>query len=296
MVKIVHFLLLLLVAIQLPAQAYIQNLERSDFLFNTLINDIAENNRRFANRREPLPLIFYSYSPKNGETLQRIAARLNISYDSIASLNGLSGPNLPTGITTIFIPNMSGLAINSAYSEDIFWRDIAGRLNGDNYLQGFLYNDGMQIINFFPNERFTQSERRIFLSDTFRAPLNGTLVITSPFGQRPDPFGSPRGHHHNGIDLRAEPYSPVLAARAGEVTTIASNNVLGLYIIITHSGGYQSLYGHLSSARVNLGQRVNAGALIALSGYSGAITGPHLHFEIRLNGSPVNPTIFLNIN
>ena len=95
---------------------------------------------------------------------------------------------------------------------------------------------------------------------------------------------------HPGVDLRASTGTPVMAARDGTVLETGTLEIYGLFVIINHDGGYQSVYAHLDEILVSEGQIVDAGDRIALSGNSGVSTGPHLHFEIRRNGKPADPS------
>lgn len=109
--------------------------------------------------------------------------------------------------------------------------------------------------------------------------------ITSYFGGR-DLEGS--YNNHKGIDINLR-YEDVYAARAGTVTTAKYSTSYGYYIVISHGNGVQTLYAHLSKIVVKVGQVVRAREKIAVSGNTGWSTGPHLHFEIILNGTKVNP-------
>lgn len=120
-------------------------------------------------------------------------------------------------------------------------------------------------------------------------PLVGCYTISSPFGYR-------NGGFHSGIDIsNGRCYGNlVLAAASGTVTTASnSGNGYGNYIVINHGGGLVTLYGHLSSISVSVGQYVNAGDAIGRCGSSGRSTGPHLHFEVRVNGTAVNPAPYI---
>ncbi len=117
-------------------------------------------------------------------------------------------------------------------------------------------------------------------------PVRGTL--SSPFGPRIHPiYGVPS--FHTGIDLAVSEGTPVLAARAGTVTFSGWEDGFGLLVVIDHGDGYETYYGHLSKLLVTAGQRVSVGETVALSGTTGISTGPHLHFEVRYYGSPVDP-------
>jgi len=121
--------------------------------------------------------------------------------------------------------------------------------------------------------------------------------ISQPFGPSSFWFEPPYGiypHFHTGIDL-VEPFgSPAYAADDGVVALVGSSSSgYGNYVVIAHSGGLDTLYGHLSTALVKLGDRVTQGQPIGLEGSSGNSTGAHLHFELRINQRPVDPTPYL---
>jgi murein DD-endopeptidase MepM/ murein hydrolase activator NlpD len=101
-------------------------------------------------------------------------------------------------------------------------------------------------------------------------------------------------HFHTGLDM-VEPFgSPVYAADDGLVALVGgSSSGYGNYVVIAHAGGFDTLYGHLSTALVKPGQTVTQGTVVGLEGSTGNSTGPHLHFELRVGGRPVDPTPYL---
>lgn len=101
------------------------------------------------------------------------------------------------------------------------------------------------------------------------------------------------GITHHGIDIAAPQGTPVISARKGEVVNVGWSDVYGNMVIIDHGGGAESLYGHLSGLYVKVGYPVIAGDKIGTCGSTGNSTGPHLHFEIRKNGTCVNPVSYL---
>ena len=112
--------------------------------------------------------------------------------------------------------------------------------------------------------------------------------VTSPFGSRVHPiYGTVR--NHTGIDYGADTGTPIRAAGAGVVVSASWFGGYGNATIIDHGGGLATLYGHQSSMAVSEGQRVTAGQTIGRVGCTGDCTGPHVHFEVRVNGDPVNP-------
>jgi murein DD-endopeptidase MepM/ murein hydrolase activator NlpD len=116
--------------------------------------------------------------------------------------------------------------------------------------------------------------------------------ITSGFGYRRDPFNG-RGAMHAGIDFKGAIGSPIYAAAGGRVTFVGWKSGYGKAVEITHGNGMMTRYAHLSRFDVTEGQQVEAGSLIAGMGSTGRSTGPHLHFEVRINDRAVNPRPFL---
>lgn len=122
-------------------------------------------------------------------------------------------------------------------------------------------------------------------------PVRG--YISSRFGDRESPFDS-SNEFHEGMDISAPSGSAVVAAAEGLVTFAARNNDLGNAVTIDHGYGIVSRYGHLSEISVRNGQKVMAGQRIGAVGSTGRSTGPHLHYEVAVNGYKVNPIKYLN--
>jgi murein DD-endopeptidase MepM/ murein hydrolase activator NlpD len=154
-----------------------------------------------------------------------------------------------------------------------------------------------------------QAQIASLLAESFRArssghwkwPMDG--VITQGFGCTSYPFepydaSCPSHHFHSGIDLATDYGTPVHAADGGIVHNYSMGCGGGLcgyghYVVIVHAGGFTSLYGHLSSYGVADGTQVDKDAIIGYEGSTGNSTGPHLHFEIDLGGTPVDPLAYL---
>ncbi len=117
-------------------------------------------------------------------------------------------------------------------------------------------------------------------------------VVRSTFGGRSDPF-SGEGAFHTGIDLQVPTGSAVHVTADGVVETVGWSGNYGKLVVVDHGNGLQTYYGHLSHFLVVPGQEVRRGEVIALSGSTGRATGPHVHYEIRLSGTPVNPYRFM---
>jgi murein DD-endopeptidase MepM/ murein hydrolase activator NlpD len=121
-------------------------------------------------------------------------------------------------------------------------------------------------------------------------PLDGRLM--SSFGTRTDPF-SGEGALHTGVDLSARIGTPVRATGDGIIHFASWSGGYGKLVVIDHGNGIETYYGHLSEFEVIAGQEIRRGDTIGLSGGTGRSTGPHLHYEIRMGGSPVNPYKYL---
>lgn len=129
----------------------------------------------------------------------------------------------------------------------------------------------------------------------WRVPVEQRYVITSPFGDRTDPI-SHVYRLHAGVDLAMLPGpGPVVAADAGTVVRVGPDGGLGNEVTLQHAGGVQTLYGHMAYIAADLkpGMQVAAGRVLGHEGSTGASTGPHLHFQVELNGKPINPVPFM---
>ena len=115
-----------------------------------------------------------------------------------------------------------------------------------------------------------------------------SYLVTSEYGYRIHPLQGVQ-KFHSGIDVGAGAGTPIYAAAAGTVATATYNDSYGNYVLINHGGGNSTLYAHMSSMAVSSGAYVTQGQVIGYVGSTGWSTGPHLHYEVRLNGSTVNP-------
>ena len=125
-----------------------------------------------------------------------------------------------------------------------------------------------------------------------RRPLPGDPEITSGFGVRIDPFLGRRALH-SGLDLRDDYGSPVRVTAAGTVSSAGWAGGYGNMVEVDHGNGLTTRYGHLASISVEEGQTITAGAIVGKLGSTGRSTGPHLHYEVRIDGEPVDPMRFV---
>jgi len=120
--------------------------------------------------------------------------------------------------------------------------------------------------------------------------------ITSSFGEREDPIlGNGEGEFHTGIDISAPNGVPIRATGDGIVQTAEMSNGYGREVVIDHGHGIETVYGHMSGFAVVAGQTVLRGQVIGYVGHSGRTTGSHLHYEVRIRNTPVNPHKYLRV-
>jgi murein DD-endopeptidase MepM/ murein hydrolase activator NlpD len=149
--------------------------------------------------------------------------------------------------------------------------------------------------DFLRATSFARRQRSIFARGDVNVvpsiwPITGRLM--DGFGHRSDPF-SGEGAMHTGIDISAPQGTPVKAAADGVVIHASWNAGYGRCVVIDHGNGYQTLYGHLSRIEVMDGQEIRRGEVVGQVGSTGRSTGPHLHYEVRIRSTPVNPYRFL---
>lgn len=131
-----------------------------------------------------------------------------------------------------------------------------------------------------------------YIGGDFIWPAPGYKTITSPYGMRIHPIFHVQ-RLHTGVDIGAPEYADIVAANGGVVTLATFSSSYGYYVMIDHGGGVVTLYAHAVELCVSVGDIVKAGDVIMKAGRTGWSTGPHLHFEIRINGNTVNPLPYI---
>jgi murein DD-endopeptidase MepM/ murein hydrolase activator NlpD len=139
-------------------------------------------------------------------------------------------------------------------------------------------------------EKLLQTKKEVLVHTPSIWPVQGW--VTSGFGFRTNPFTG-LTQMHEGIDISNRVGTPIIAPAEGIVSDIGSDWAHGKILVISHGFGMISHYSHLSKVFVHVGQKIKRGDKIAEVGMSGKTTGPHLHYEVRLNGIPVNPTRYI---
>jgi murein DD-endopeptidase MepM/ murein hydrolase activator NlpD len=235
------------------------------------------------------------YTVRSGDSVEGIARRFGLSLDAVIASNELRNVRreLKAG-QKIRIPNMDGIPYTvksgDSYAKIASSYDIPLEAILDaNDIQSDAINAG--TVLFIPGARMNKIELRQALGELFVYPLSGRR--TSSFGWRTDPFSGVRSFHA-GLDLAAPSGTSVKASADGRVSATGTNAVYGNFIIISHSGDYQTMYAHLSRILVRNGASVNQGTVIGRVGSTGRSTGPHLHFAVYKNKRAINPLEVLN--
>lgn len=258
-----------------------------------------------------------TYEVVSGDTLTKISKNTGISIDQLVALNDnleSSSSKIRIGdelVITVPKPELSVYREEVVYYEGTYEADIQYINNPSWYtttqvtrqdpLSGFhkaakkvTYLDGEEISTEILYEEVVAEavpkivERGTKIPPTYIWPVSGGR-ITSSFGHRSAPVAGATTSH-KGVDIGVSMGTSVSASCGGTVSFAGWNGSYGYVIFIDHPDGRQTRYAHLSKILVSKGSKVSQGQKIALSGNSGRSSGPHLHFEMRINGTPVNPT------
>lgn len=217
-----------------------------------------------------------NYIVQTDDTLNGIAYKFNLKPASIRYINDLQVDTLKPGqaisIPNADVPDSVLIAVEKAKQKKLAQEKLAAQL-----AQQQKNNRQLALRNATSIER---------ASGGYSGDISGIIV---PINHNGISRGVSRGH--TGIDYRANIGTPVVAAASGRVVEITRgwSGGYGLSIVIDHGGGKTSRYAHLSGFAVSTSNVVSQGEVIGYSGSTGWSTGPHLHFEFRINGSPINP-------
>jgi murein DD-endopeptidase MepM/ murein hydrolase activator NlpD len=235
-----------------------------------------------------------NYTVRPGDSVSKIAAARSISMDAIIASNGIANARRLREGETLRIPNMDGIPYTVKRGDSLSKISAAQGVPMEiildvNNLDSDTLVAGMSL--FIPGAKMPAEDLKLALGELFVYPVRGRL--SSPYGWRNDPISGAR-RFHAALDMAANTGTPVKASMDGRVATVGLNSVYGKYIILSHGGGFQTLYAHLNSVAVTQGAYVNQGSKIGEVGSTGYSTGPHLHFAVYRNGKPVNPLEYLH--
>jgi murein DD-endopeptidase MepM/ murein hydrolase activator NlpD len=195
---------------------------------------------------------------------------------------------LETRILNTLMSNLSDQLISrSNGSVDSYVQETESLLDLSRRLNKFSQSEDAAEIDLTEYRQALDS--RLLRIPTLR-PVSGR--ISSGFGYRTHPVYRHR-HFHSGLDIVASRGTSIKAAATGYVSEAGYNSSMGYYIKISHGNGFTTVYMHCQKLSVSRGQTVTKGQTIATVGSTGTSTGPHLHYEIHIHGTPVNPSRFI---
>lgn len=268
-------------------------------------------------RNKTKPISTFNYTVKQGDSLWSIANQYNLNVDTIVGCNSLRNINMLKLGLELRIPNQDGIFVkvtknvtlskladkHGSTLDDVI---IANRVDDPKKINvgQEIFLPGGKIVevvrventrrrNVRSNRRSSSSRKRGKTTSHQRLSWPTAGRISSPFGWRRNPFGGKRRRFHSGLDIAAPRGRSILAASGGRVVHSGWMSGYGKTVVIVHSNGMSTLYGHCSSLVVKRGSIVRRGQLIARVGSTGRSTGNHVHFEVRINGRPVNPIKYL---
>ncbi|WP_034446077.1 peptidoglycan DD-metalloendopeptidase family protein [Butyrivibrio sp. AE2032] len=261
------------------------------------------------------------YEVQSGDTLGSIALKFGLTVDDLVNMNeSLESEKTMIRvqdnlIVTVPEPELSVVYTLQEYYEEDYEAEVQYVPNDSWYttqskvLQEpsaghrkvvalVTYTDNSEVSREIQKEEVTYQavpkivERGTIVPPTYIKPISGGR-LTSGFGKRSRPTKG-ASTYHKGVDWATPVGTSVVASSSGTVTRAGWGSGYGYCVYIRHPDGRETRYGHLSKVLVSVGQSVSQGQRIALSGNTGVSTGPHLHFEILVGGSQVNPLNYLN--
>ncbi len=237
-----------------------------------------------------------TYQVKSGDTLSSIAGEFGTSVSSISYINGILSPDrIAVGQNLSLITNASGVVVTVSKGNTLSSLADTYGIPMDVIIQvnKLTDPDALQVGQTLILPGATVSGRPISgvsRMSSIRWPVQGR--VTSAFGWRTQPV-TKKSELHQGIDIAAPSGRAVTAAAAGKVIFSGWNGGYGNLVTVDHGSGIVTKYAHLSKRSVAKGASVSAGQTIGLVGSTGLSTGPHLHFEVRIDGDCANPRNYL---
>lgn len=233
-----------------------------------------------------------SYEVKPGDTLSSIAEEFSTSVNSISYINGILSPDrIAVGQKLSLITNASGIVVTVSKGDtlsrlsDTYDVPMDVIIEVNNLSNPDAISVGQTLV--LPGAKLSgRPVSTISRMSSVKWPVQGR--VTSGFGWRTNPVTRKR-ELHQGIDIAASSGTKIIAAAAGKVTFSGWNGGYGHLVTIDHGSGIVTRYAHLSKRSVAKGDSVSSGQVIGTVGSTGLSTGPHLHFEVRIDGEAVNP-------
>ena len=241
-----------------------------------------------------VPELYYTvYRIKPGDMISTLAENNHITQDTLISVNNIKQSRTIQIGQYIRIPSMAGIVYTTKTAAETpesiaeKYKVSAAKVAQVNQTElGTVFDAGTTL--FVPDAELDWITRQEINGDLFTRPLRRSYYISSRFSWRVNPFTG-RRTFHNGIDMAAPQGTPIYAALGGTVIATGWDNVYGKYVTVAHHSGYKTLYGHMSKITVKKGAHVTTATKLGEVGSTGQSTGPHLHFTVYKNGSPINP-------
>lgn len=253
-----------------------------------------------------------SYTVKPGDTLWDIADAYGTSVEHLLAINENLSENIKDGMeirVEASVPKLSVKSVQTVSQVEAVPYEVE-KISDDTIYENttVVAREGKagsaKVLAKITKVNGIETEKEVWESETLEAPVSqiekiGTKkrppttgsgkFINPTYGTLSSRYGARWGRSHNGIDIAGSYNSDIKAADGGVVTYSGWMSGYGNYIVINHENGYQTAYGHCASLCVGVGARVAKGDVIAKMGNTGRSTGTHLHFEVRKNGSFVDP-------
>ena len=199
-------------------------------------------------------------------------------------MEGLSDPERNLAIGPVSIKDGEGNAEKEALLDPEDGPTVSSKLDNMS-AEATKHEQSLQEL-----QEYFQDQKSLLASAPSIWPARG--FVTSDFGHRLDPYTAARVMH-KGLDIAAQPGTSVVAPADGTVVFASTEGGYGNVLVIDHGYGIKTRYGHLQQILVKAGQKIHRGDKVALSGNTGRSTGPHVHYEVRVNGIPQNPRKFI---
>lgn len=262
----------------------------NDLYFKQLYFDIQKSYQAKSQGKKLPALHLYRYRVQPTDDFYKLAAGFSVPVHTLSTLNLLDAPSALKSGDEILLCNRQGIFIPDFYTGN-FLSAFIRHLRAEEIKKALPLAINGKRWYFLEGEIFHTQEYAFFLKILYCYPLEEG-VLTSSFGIRNDPFRNTPSFHP-GIDIAAPLGAKVFASNSGTVIETGYTPLYGNYVHMKHSNQYETLYGHLKEIKVKKGVQIPAGTVIGLVGSTGKSTGPHLHFEIRLNGKALDPHHFL---
>lgn len=230
------------------------------------------------------------------QQIQEFGAKINTLKDQMVTLKGFENKVRIIANLEVKESDTGVFGVGGSVPEDLDTRlgisETHSSLIREIHDQVALLETGSvaQIEGFESLLKALEDQRNLLAATPAIRPAKGW--VTSKFGYRTSPFTG-RREFHKGLDIANRMGTPVFATADGVITFAGSRGLIGNVVVIDHGHGLVTRYGHLKSSEVKRGDRVKRGDKIALMGNTGRSTGPHVHYEVRLNGMPVNPVKYI---